>query len=179
MPRKTVKSDVRDDRRRTRKYNSGLVARFIGRMMLRGKKSVGQRHHVRRLESIKEKAKQGPSRGVHQGDGQREAGGRGQVAARRRLDLPGAGGDPRGRAADALAMRWLIPYARSRGGRTMSEKLAARADGRRSTRPGAAFKKKEDTHRWRRPTRPSPTTGGSVKAQQRDSFDTWPEHVPA
>jgi len=47
---------------------------------------------------------------------------------------------------EALAMRWLIAAARSRSGRSMSEKLSAELiDAFNST--GSAFKKKEDTHR--------------------------------
>jgi len=47
---------------------------------------------------------------------------------------------------DALAMRWIIQYSRGRHGSSMSEKLAAELlDAFNQT--GAAFKKKEDTHR--------------------------------
>ena len=47
---------------------------------------------------------------------------------------------------EALAMRWLIAAARTRSGRSMSEKLSAEIlDAFNST--GSAFKKKEDTHR--------------------------------
>ena len=47
---------------------------------------------------------------------------------------------------DALAMRWIIQYSRDRHGSSMSEKLAAELmDAYNQT--GAAFKKKEDTHR--------------------------------
>jgi small subunit ribosomal protein S7 len=47
---------------------------------------------------------------------------------------------------EALAMRWLIKAARTRSGRSMSEKLSAELiDAFNST--GSAFKKKEDVHR--------------------------------
>ena len=47
---------------------------------------------------------------------------------------------------EALAMRWLISAARSRSGRSMSQKLSAELmDAANQT--GTAFKKKEDTHR--------------------------------
>jgi small subunit ribosomal protein S7 len=47
---------------------------------------------------------------------------------------------------EALSMRWIITAARARNGRKMSEKLAAELlDAINNT--GAAFKKKEDTHR--------------------------------
>ena len=45
-----------------------------------------------------------------------------------------------------LALRWLTRYARERGERTMSARLAAELlDAVNNT--GGAFKKKEDTHR--------------------------------
>ncbi|MFA7117240.1 MAG: 30S ribosomal protein S7, partial [Sphaerochaetaceae bacterium] len=47
---------------------------------------------------------------------------------------------------EALSMRWIINAARARNGHSMSEKLAAELlDAYANT--GAAFKKKEDTHR--------------------------------
>jgi small subunit ribosomal protein S7 len=46
----------------------------------------------------------------------------------------------------ALAMRWLIGYARQRPEKSMQEKLANELMDAASAR-GAAFKKKEDTHR--------------------------------
>lgn len=48
--------------------------------------------------------------------------------------------------SEALSMRWVITAARSRNGHSMSEKLANEIlDAYANT--GAAFKKKEDTHR--------------------------------
>jgi small subunit ribosomal protein S7 len=46
----------------------------------------------------------------------------------------------------ALAMRWLIGFARQRPEKSMQEKLANELMDAASAR-GAAFKKKEDTHR--------------------------------
>ncbi|TNE88637.1 MAG: 30S ribosomal protein S7 [Deltaproteobacteria bacterium] len=46
----------------------------------------------------------------------------------------------------ALAMRWLIQYARARGGRSMREKLANELI-EASHRRGGAMKKREDVHR--------------------------------
>jgi len=46
----------------------------------------------------------------------------------------------------ALALRWLIQYARARGGRTMSSKLANELmDAANET--GSAIRKREETHR--------------------------------
>ena len=46
----------------------------------------------------------------------------------------------------ALAIRWLIGYAKSRPERTMAEKLATEIVAA-SRNEGAAIKKKEDTHK--------------------------------
>jgi small subunit ribosomal protein S7 len=47
---------------------------------------------------------------------------------------------------EALAMRWIIQAARSRSGRSMSQKLSAELMDA-ANQAGTAFKKKEDTHR--------------------------------
>jgi len=47
---------------------------------------------------------------------------------------------------NALAIRWIISYARSRSGKSMAEKLAAEVMDAYNNR-GAAVKKKDDTHR--------------------------------
>ncbi len=46
----------------------------------------------------------------------------------------------------SLSMKWLIRYSRVRNGKTMADKLAAEIVAA-SKGEGAAFKKKEDTHR--------------------------------
>jgi small subunit ribosomal protein S7 len=47
---------------------------------------------------------------------------------------------------NALAIRWIITYARGRGEKTMRERLAGELLDAANNR-GAAVKKKEDTHR--------------------------------
>ena len=51
-----------------------------------------------------------------------------------------------GNFVDDLAMRWLLAAARSRGGKSMSEKLAGELMDAANNR-GSAVKKREDTHR--------------------------------
>jgi small subunit ribosomal protein S7 len=46
----------------------------------------------------------------------------------------------------ALAMRWLVGYARARGEKTMADRLAAELLAA-SRNEGATIKKKDDTHR--------------------------------
>ena len=48
--------------------------------------------------------------------------------------------------AQALALRWLVNATRSRGGKSMAEKLANEIIDA-SNETGATFKKKEDTHK--------------------------------
>jgi small subunit ribosomal protein S7 len=47
---------------------------------------------------------------------------------------------------NALAMRWLVTFARGRGEKTMQERLAAEFMDAAGNR-GASVKKREDTHR--------------------------------
>jgi small subunit ribosomal protein S7 len=54
--------------------------------------------------------------------------------------------DVRPDRSSALGMRWLIAYARSRGEKTMQEKLAAEILDAAAGR-GNAVKKREDTHK--------------------------------
>jgi small subunit ribosomal protein S7 len=46
----------------------------------------------------------------------------------------------------ALAMRWIISYAKSRKGRTMADRLSAELIAA-ANNEGSSVKKKEDTHR--------------------------------
>ena len=50
------------------------------------------------------------------------------------------------RRAEALALRWLVNASRSRSGKSMAEKLASEIIDA-SNQTGAAYKKKDDTHR--------------------------------
>ena len=47
---------------------------------------------------------------------------------------------------NALAIRWIISFAKSRSGKTMSDKLAAELLDAYNNR-GSAVKKRDDTHR--------------------------------
>jgi small subunit ribosomal protein S7 len=127
------------------RYRNAAVSRFIGRMLVCGKRSVGQGIVYDAMESIQGKLKKDPLevflkaiqnvKPAVEVKSRRVGGSTYQVPVEIR--------ESRG---DALAMRWIISYARSRGGRSMSDKLAAELiDAYNST--GSAFKKKEDTHK--------------------------------
>jgi small subunit ribosomal protein S7 len=118
---------------------------MVERMMLRGKKSSGYRTVYRAMDLIKEKLGQDPLavfnkalenvKPVVEVKSRRVGGSTYQVPV-----------EVRESRRDALAMRWLIQYARERKGSSMSQKLSSELmDAFNST--GSAFKKKEDTHR--------------------------------
>ncbi len=127
-------------------YNSQLVTKFVNVMMQDGKKSTAERILYDALESISEKAEDGDSMKVFKKavenvkpsvevKSRRVGGSTYQVPVEVR---PGR--------RLALAMRWIIQFAKGRGEKTMRQRLAGElmeaAEGR-----GGAVKRKEDTHR--------------------------------
>jgi small subunit ribosomal protein S7 len=136
-PKQKVEPDVR--------YNSIRVAQFINRIMKGGKKSVAQRIMYDALDIIGERAKQPPLEVLEQAVS--------NVTPMLEVKPRRVGGStyqipmevPRHRQT-SLSLRWLLSAARSRPGKSMAEKLAGELlDAARET--GAAFKRKEDTHR--------------------------------
>ena len=128
-------------------YSSALVTKFVNTVMNAGKRSTAEQILYHSFDIIKERTGDDPLEGVQEGGRQRQAEPRGQVAARRRLQLPGADRgqpEPPPLAQHPLARR-LRP--RSRGdGKTMEEKLANELMDAANLR-GGAVKKREDTHR--------------------------------
>ncbi len=125
-------------------FGSKEISLLVGRMMLRGKKSVGYGIMYRAFAIIKEKMGKEPLevfskalenvKPVVEVKSRRVGGSTYQVPV-----------EVRESRREALAMRWIIQDARERRG-SMSEKLSAELmDAYNST--GSAFKKKEDTHR--------------------------------
>jgi small subunit ribosomal protein S7 len=127
------------------RYNNVLVQGMINRLMKAGKKSVANGIMYNAFDLIAERTKGDPievfERAIKNASPilevkPRRVGGATyqvpvEVLPERRL---------------SLAMRWLLGAARSRPGKTMSEKLAAEfMDAANST--GAAIKKREETHR--------------------------------
>ncbi|MHC1691867.1 MAG: 30S ribosomal protein S7 [Sphaerochaetaceae bacterium] len=126
-------------------YNSIMVEKFICRMMLDGKKSISSKIIYDSLNVLKEKSGEEPLgvflkalenvKPVVEVKSRRVGGATYQVPV-----------EVKDTRREALAMRWIITAARARNGKSMSEKLSAELlDAFAST--GAAFKKKEDTHR--------------------------------
>jgi len=127
------------------KYSSKLVAKFIASLMRDGKKSVAESVMYGAFDLIEEKAKGEPMRVFEQAlDNVRPMI---EVKSRR------VGGSTyqvpteiRPARRTALAIRWLISYARGRSELGFAAKLAAEMLDAAGNR-GAAVKKKEDTHK--------------------------------
>ncbi|MCB8979060.1 MAG: 30S ribosomal protein S7 [Ardenticatenaceae bacterium] len=127
------------------KYGNIHVSMFVNRLMYDGKKSTAERVLYDSFDLIEQRAKR-PAIEVFEQAIQnvtpqievkpRRVGGSTYqvptpVDARRQL---------------SLAMRWLLMAARSRGGRSMAEKLANEFMDA-ATNQGAAVKRRDDTHR--------------------------------
>jgi small subunit ribosomal protein S7 len=126
-------------------YKDMVVSKFINNLMLKGKKSIAEDIFYSSLQTVKDRSK---AEGI---DIFRQA--LENVGPRLEVKSKRVGGStyqvplevtPRRR--QALAMRWLISFARKRKGRTMAERLAAELIAA-ANNDGGAFKKREDTHR--------------------------------
>ena len=143
MPRKgpAPKRQVLPDPR----YNSRTLARFINKIMLRGKKSTAERITYGAFGILKDKTQKDPMDVFTQALNnvmplvevrpRRVGGATYQVPMEVRPDR-----------RQAMGMRWLITFARSRPGRTMEERLAAELLDAANNQ-GSSVKKREDTHR--------------------------------
>jgi len=138
---RAVKREVVPDIR----YNSLLVSMFINRMMVAGKKSTAQHILYGTFELIEQRAKRPPLEVFEQA--MKNATPQIEVKPRRvggatyqvPVEVPT---DRR----NTLAMRWLLAAARSRGGKSMIEKLAGELMDAAAGN-GAAIKKREETHK--------------------------------
>ena len=143
MPRRRVvaKREILPDP----KYHDRLVSKFVNSMMADGKRSVAERLLYSALDVVAERAKDEALglfrkavenvKPVVEVRSRRVGGATYQVPVEVR---------PSRRAS--LAMRWIVQNARSRGEKSMEERLAGELLDAAANR-GAAVKKKEDTHR--------------------------------
>jgi small subunit ribosomal protein S7 len=127
------------------KFNDKLVTRFVNNLMWEGKKSGAFNIFYDALERVNKMTSEDgyetwkraltnvtPAVEVKS---RRIGGATFQIPSEVRADRK-----------TSLAIKWLIRYSRERNGRSMSEKLANEIVAA-SKGEGAAFKKKEDTHR--------------------------------
>ncbi len=128
------------------KYNSMLVAKFINGIMVNGKKSIAQGIFYGALD-ILEKKVQDATVDVAFDKAMDRVRPKIEVKSRR------VGGatyqvpvEVRPERRNALAIRWLISFAKKRGGKSIVENLAAELIDAYHNR-GSAVKKREDTHK--------------------------------
>jgi small subunit ribosomal protein S7 len=127
------------------KYHDSLVAKFMNGLMRRGKKSVAESIFYGALNIIQEKTQSDPMKTFKQAmDNVRPVL---EVRPRR------VGGatyqvpvEVRPERKLALAIRWIVGYAKQRAEKTMEEKLSGELLDAANNR-GAAVKKREDTHK--------------------------------
>ncbi len=127
------------------KYNSPVVARFINKVMIGGKKGTAERIMYDALDII-ERNTHRPAMDVFE-LAMRNATPVLEVKPRRvggaNYQVPV---EIKGDRRVALAIRWILKAARSRNGKSMAEKLAAELTDA-SNNVGATIKRREDTHK--------------------------------
>ncbi len=143
MPRRreVPKRDIAPDP----KFNSVLVSKFINGLMLKGKKNTARKIFYDAMEVVESRVKEDPYKvfekamenvkPVVEVRSRRVGGATYQVPQEVRPDR-----------RRALAIRWLVAFAKKRGEKSMAQRLAAEFLDAYNER-GAAFKKKEDTHK--------------------------------
>ncbi|MCS6933682.1 MAG: 30S ribosomal protein S7 [Chitinophagales bacterium] len=127
------------------KFNDVDVAKFVNRLMWEGKKSVAYKIFYGALDLVHERTKEDPlevwRKAVLNVSPSVEVKSRRIGGANFQIPV-----EVRPERKQALAMKWLIQYSRERNGKSMADKLASEIIAA-SKGEGAAFKKKEDTHR--------------------------------
>jgi len=127
------------------KFHDRLVAKFINALMLGGKKSTAEKIVYGAFDLIQGRTGDEPVevfkkavenvRPVVEVKSRRVGGSTYQVPV-----------EVRSERRNALAIRWLVNYARGRGEKTMQERLAAEFLDAANNR-GVSVKKREDVHR--------------------------------
>jgi len=126
-------------------YESTLVTKFINDLMVQGKKSVAEKIFYDAMKIVEEKGGQPAINLFRQAISNAKP--TLEVKSRR------VGGatyqvpvEVRPERRQALAIKWMVGFARMRGEKTMTDKLAAEILSA-SRNEGSTIKKKDDTHR--------------------------------
>lgn len=127
------------------KFGEVLVSQFVNRLMWQGEKATAYDVFYDAIDMVEEKTKEnglevwrkalqnvGPSVEVKS---KRIGGANFQIPI-----------EVRGDRKLSIAIKWIITYSRDRNGKSMADKLSAELIAA-SKGEGAAYKKKEDTHR--------------------------------
>ena len=127
------------------KFGDRILTKFMNNLMLDGKKSAAERIVYGALERVEDKLKRAPIEVFHEAlenikpslevRSRRVGGATYQVP----VEVPQ-------RRAKTLAVRWLVTFARNRGEKSMSERLA-REIMDATQQQGGAYKRKDDIYR--------------------------------
>ncbi|HSR35880.1 MAG TPA: 30S ribosomal protein S7 [Desulfurivibrionaceae bacterium] len=128
------------------RFNSVLVSKFINGLMEDGKKNTARSIFYGAMELLENRVKEAAPMEIFE-QAMDKVRPKVEVKSRR------VGGatyqvpvEVRPERRNALAIRWLVSYAKQRSGKSMAEKLAGELQDAFNNR-GAAVKKREDTHR--------------------------------
>lgn len=126
-------------------YNSPLVAKFVNALMWDGKKSTAESILYSAFDKIKDKTQEDPLKVFKKAVD--------NIAPKVEVKSKRVGGanyqvpvEVNSARRNALAMRWLVQYARGRGEKTMMDRLAGEILDAAQAK-GNAVKKREDVHR--------------------------------
>ena len=127
------------------KFGDRVLSKFMNNLMIDGKKSVAEKIVYNALDRVESKVKRAPVEVFHEAlDNIKPSV---EVRSRR------VGGatyqvpvEVRPSRRTALAMRWLVDYARARGEKSMPQRLAGELIDAVQGK-GGAVKKREDVHR--------------------------------
>ncbi len=143
MPRRRVaaKREILPDP----KFGNVTLAKFMNHVMVSGKKSVAERIVYGALTQVEERLKKNPVEVFEEALN--------NVAPMVEVKSRRVGGatyqvpvEVRPSRRNALAMRWLVDYARGRGEKSMRQRLAGEIIDAYQNK-GGAVKKREDVHR--------------------------------
>ena len=126
-------------------YNSKLVTKLINQIMTDGKKGIAQKILYEAFDLVKDKTKEDPNvvyeRALENIKPALEVKSRRVGGANYQVPI-----EVREARSQALAFRWLVNYAKLRGGKGMADNLANEIiDASKGV--GGAVKKREDTHK--------------------------------
>jgi|TARA_B100000405_G_C16655141_1_gene399909 small subunit ribosomal protein S7 len=128
------------------KFGDTVVTKFVNNLMLDGKKSVAFNIFYDAIDAVAEKAEEESALEVFKKALSNVTPGvevRSKRVGGATFQIPVPIRESR---KQSMGMKWLIGYARKRNEKSMAQKLAAEILAA-SKEEGAAFKKKEDTHR--------------------------------
>jgi small subunit ribosomal protein S7 len=127
------------------KFGSTTVQRFINNLMVEGKKSTAERIFYQALDVLEEKSGQSGlnvfQQALNNAKPALEVKSRRVGGATYQVPV-----EVRPERRQALAIKWLISFARQRSEKTMADRLAAELLAA-SRNEGSTVKKKDDTHR--------------------------------